>query len=278
MVGSSPVRSRVLGSVLSVAALTACGGDGGGGPDERCFGVAQVPAWTITMNVDFHDVGTADSFSIRLNHNIQAQALTNAGEITSGNPDGRQWFSGVPTGTLAVHDTSINTILNDTTVGTGTMFVGLGNSGASALSGLYVAVGMTGCSAAVGAQFVTAMTTTVNGTNPILDTIFVGYPLFQGNLVDSAAVEAGWEVVAGTPDSRIRSVTGNAPFTGGREYRVGSLTAPYIRNGAVAVFDSATVSWMAVPASAPAAAGGMATRAPGPIIVNGRILEAPGLP
>ena len=100
--------------------LSAACSNGDNGPDTRCHGVAQVPAWNVAFTVAFADTGTADdTFPIRLHHDVDGTGLTGQGVATT-QFDGVAWFTLVPTGTIAVHDTVIDPVAGDTTVGTAT--------------------------------------------------------------------------------------------------------------------------------------------------------------
>src|SRR5882724_12337975 len=96
-------------SVLALL-VAACGSGGGnGGPDSRCFGVAQVAAWHIHMVSSFGDTGSIDTtFHVRLHASIDANGSTGPVQASNSNPNGFAWFAGTPAGTITAQDTVIS--------------------------------------------------------------------------------------------------------------------------------------------------------------------------
>lgn len=245
---------------LSAVFLSACGGGDEGGPDTRCAGVAQVPAWRVEVGATFNDLGIKDSFDIRLHHTFTAADTTGAG-IIDGNSVA--WFGGVPSGTLAMHDTIINTNANDTTAGIATTF-----APSPAGPGVYVSVDLASCAMAVGALVYAPVSLSTNGVSDGVDTLMVGYPfgpLFQANEMTMTAGVLVGPITVG-------SVTANAPFGSGAWYRVGGLNGPYVAGGATAVLDDASVSFLAYPLAVAPAAGGTAAPFVGQMHPNGAIV------
>lgn len=247
--------------------LVACGGDDGG-PDTRCFGVAQVEAWQIQITTNFSGRGVKDSFDVRLHHNFDATETTTAPAFDG---DGVLWFSGVPTvGTIVVHDTIILTNSNDTVTATSTGFAPPGSDGG--VGGLYVSANLATCTAAIGGLIYSGVDYTQNGAPGEGDTLFIGYPFASGFTI-TAAVVGGDALVLGP--QKVRSVTANSAFSTAPEYRVGGLTGPWANTTTTAIFDSATSAWSAVPVSVAAPAGGAPPPFAGLMLQNGGIVARP---
>lgn len=249
--------------------LVACGGDDGG-PDTRCFGVAQVEAWQIQVATNFSGGGVKDSFDVRLHHNFDATQTTTAPAFDG---DGVLWFSGVPTvGTIVVHDTIILTNSNDTVTATSTGFAPPGSG--RGVGGLHVSANLATCTAAIGGLIYSEVDYTQNGVPGWGDTLFIGYPLASGLPITAAVVGGDAWVLA---PQKVRSVTANSAFTPGPEYRVGSFTGPWANTSTTAIFDSATSGWSAVPVpvAAPAPAGGAPPPFAGLMLQNGGIVPRP---
>jgi hypothetical protein len=250
--------------------LAACGSGGGdGGPDTRCFGVAQVAGWSIHVTSSFADAGAFDSFNILLHADVNATGTAGPVQASNANPDGYAWYSGTPTGTLSAHDTVINSnpSPDDTTVGTATAY----GPGPNAKVGPYLSVNLATCQATLGAILYSQVTEVSSVSGSLQDTIFAAYPFQPGLTIDSLAVANGWTVTAG----KIPTVLPSASFGSTGEYRVGGLSAPYGTAASPPALDSATVSWTATPlASLPVAA-----RTPTPagfiLLPNGALVRAP---
>jgi len=225
--------------------LAAACSNGSDGPDTRCHGIAQVPAWTVGFTVAFSDTGTArDTFFIRLHHDVNGTGTTGPGVPTT-QFDGKAWFTLVPTGTLAVHDTVIDPVHNDTTVGSTTTLsahpVGFGT-----FSGGYVSVDLATCTADVGALFFGRMDHTVDGVAQGTDSTRIGYSLVQDIPVDSAFVAGGWSF----PATKVATRAGAFDFVHPKQYLALSISGRYAPGVDV---DSATISLTAIPAAAQAA-------------------------
>jgi hypothetical protein len=237
--------------------LAACGSSGGdGGPDDRCFKVAQVPGWQIHMISSFADTGSVDTtYQVRLHANLDATGSTGPVQASHANPNGFAWFAGTPTGTIAAQDTVIahHPPTTDTVVGHATGF----GAGPSARVGPYLSVDLSACKATLGAIVYSTVTKSQHGHADVLDTLIAAYPFLPGIPIDSLFVANGLTV----PSATIPSVLLSAPFGATGEYRVGGLSDPYDSVVSPA-FDSATVSWtvarlasLTAPARRGAAAG-----------------------
>jgi hypothetical protein len=112
----------------------------------------------------------------------------------------------------------------------------------------------------------------VNGVFDHVDTLNVGYAFAPGFTIDTGSANTGWALAP----LKVRSITQNAPFHTAPEFRAGGFATPYTAGNNVALLDSATVGWSAVPVSTPATAGSV----PDIVIQDGRILPAhsPALP
>lgn len=236
--------------------------------DPRCGGIAHVPAWQMSLGVTFADSRAVDTFSIRLHRDLQPTAVTGALIDPVVNDTGnayRGWITGVPTGTMGVHDTVINTMTPDTVTGTASKYV----TGSS----MYFTVDLKTCTATIGGIFQAPDTLTDSGAVVAVDTAEVGYVVIANVPVDSATavnglVNAGmkaYTIAIGTPD-----------FTHLPLYIPGGLTGFYVLHGGSQVLDSATVGYIITAASTPATVqGNPAPAAPRP---SGRssALLAPG--
>lgn len=243
---------RFLAAPAVVLLLAACGSGGGdGGPDTRCFGVAQVPGWQVHVTSAFADQGTADSQTVRLHATLDATGQSGPVQASSINSNGYSWFGGLPAGTLAVHDTVISTTF-DTIAGTSTTF----GKGPGKSYGTYVSVNLATCQASLGALIYSVVSKHSSKTGTILDTLFAAYPVYSGLTIDSLAVANGWSV----PTATYPSVLPSASFlTSGGQYRAGGLVAPYAPAD-TATLDSATVSWSVTPLATFPAPGTAAPR------------------
>lgn len=235
----------LTGAAAGLLVLAAACSNGGDGPDTRCHGIAQVPAWTVGFTVAFSDTGTArDTFFLRLHHAADGSGTTGPGVPTT-QFDGKAWFTLVPTGTLAVNDTVIDPIHHDTTVGSAVTLsthpVGFGT-----FSGGYVSVDLATCTADVGALFFGQMHHTVDGADFGTDSTRIGYSLVQDIPVDSAFVAGGWSF----PATKVATRAGAYDFVHAQQYLALSLSGKYAPGVDV---DSATISFTAIPAAAPAA-------------------------
>ena len=255
----------VLGAVLVVAG--ACGGDGPSGPDTRCFGIAQVPAWHIAVNVDFADVGVRDSFDMRLR---VAFDVTDTTAAVVKQAHGVSWFGPSTSGTVTRRDTLINTNRSDTTVGVSHAPSGIGSAGG--LATLYVSTNLETCVASIGGVVQAPESVWVNGVLDRVDTLNIGYAFAPGFTIDTGSSNTGWALAP----LKVRSITQNATFHTAPEFRVGGFATPYTAGNNIALLDSATVGWSAVPVATPATAGSL----PEIVIQDGRILPAhqPALP
>lgn len=254
-----------VGAALLLAA--ACGGGGDDGPDTRCFGIAQVPAWRVTINADFDDTGVRDSNDIRL-HVAFDVADTTGAAVTQAH--GVSWFGATTTGTITRQDTLINTNQSDTIIGVSHTPSGIGSAGG--LATLYVSTNLETCVAAIGGVVQAPESVWVNGVFDGVDTLNVGYAFAPGFTIDTGSHTTGWTLAP----LKVRSITQNAPFHTAPEFRVGGFTAPYTAGNNIATLDSATVGWTAVPVATPATVGPL----PDLVIQDGRILpaHAPALP
>lgn len=255
-----------VGAALVLAA--ACGGGGGDdGPDTRCFGIAQVPAWRVTINADFDDTGVRDSSDMRL-HAAFDVADTTGAKVEQ--VHGVSWFGSSTTGTIDRRDTLINLNSNDTTVGVSHLPSGIGSAGG--LATLYVSTNLETCVASIGGVVQAPESVFVGGVFDKVDTLNVGYAFAPGFTIDTAATITGWALAP----LKVRSITQNAPFHTAPEFRVGGFATPYTFGNNIATLDSATVGWTAVPVATPATVGSV----PDIVIQDGRILPAhqPELP
>lgn len=245
---------RLAAAPLLTLLLAACGSGGGnGGPDDRCFKVAQVPGWQIHMISSFADTGSVDTtYQVRLHASLDATGSTGPVQTSHTNANGFAWFAGTPTGTITAQDTVIyyHPPTTDTIVGHATGY----GAGPSARVGPYLSVDLSSCKATLGAIVYSTVTESQHGHTDILDTLIAAYPFLPGITIDSLFVANGLTV----PSAKIPSVLISAPFGATGEYRVGGLTTPYDSVVSPA-FDSATVSWTLAPLAsltAPVARGG----------------------
>lgn len=234
---------RLAAASILAALLTACGSGGGGGPDTRCFGVAQVPAWQIHMISTFGDTGSVDTFRVALHAAINATGTTGPIQASNTNPDGFSWIGQKPTGTIAATDTVITTN-HDTLIAVGSAF----GPGPSTKVGPYVSVNLATCKATFGATLYSVVTETHTGHPAVTDTILAAYPFLPGLTVDSLFVANGFTV----PTAKVASLKLTSSFGTTGEYRVGGLSFPY-DSAASPALDSASVSWAVTPAAVPAA-------------------------
>ena len=234
---------RILGAATLLVAA-ACS-NGSSGPDTRCHGAAQVPAWNVAWTVSFADTGTAkDSFAIRLHHDANATGLTGPDAATT-QFDGVAWFTRHPTGTLAVNDSVITLATSDTAVGVATLLTPAA-VGAGSFSGGYVAIDLATCTADIGSEFWAEMHHATNGFAQGTDTVKIGYSLVQNIPVDSAAVANGWTI----PAQKVATKAGAYDFVNDRQYLALSLSGRYAPGVAA---DSATISFTVTPAAVAAA-------------------------
>lgn len=233
---------RTLGAAALVAAVAAC--SKGNGPDERCDGAAQVPAWDVAYTVAFADTGTArDTFHMALHHDVSGTGTTGPAAATA-TIDGLAWFTLHPSGTLSVHDTVLNFVVGDTTVGVSTLLTPHPHA-EGLFSGGYVTIDLAHCTADVGALFYGEMTTTIDGFLQGTDSIRIGYPEVKGVPVDSTFVATGWSF----PAAKVATRAGAFDFVHDQQYLALSLSGRYAPGADV---DSATISFTVTPAAAPA--------------------------
>lgn len=232
------MRARTgLALALLGAGAAACSSDNGA--DTRCHGAAQVPAWDVAWTVAFNDTGTArDTFPIMLHHQVDGTGTTGGGAART-DADGVAWFTLQPGGTIDVHDTVIDPVNHDTTVGVVTLLTPH-RHGDGSFSGGYVAVDLAQCTADVGALFYGEMHRTIDGVNPTVDTLQIGYSLVQNLPLDSAAVQGGWTV----PAQKVATRAGVQDFQHERQYLALSLSGRYAPGVDV---DSATISFTVTP-------------------------------
>lgn len=231
---------RALGATFLLAAA-ACSNNGSG-PDMRCHGAAQVPAWNVAWTVSFADTGTArDSFAIRLHHDVAGTGTTGP-EAPTTQFDGVAWFTRHPTGTLAVNDSVITLATHDTAVGVATVLTPAA-VGAGSFSGGYVAIDLANCTADIGSEFWAEMHHSTNGFAQGTDTIKIGYSLVQNLTVDSTAVANGWTI----PAQKVATKAGAYDFVNDRQYLALSLSGRYAPGVSA---DSATISFTVTPAAA----------------------------
>ena len=237
---------RLLATAILGLLLAGCGSGGGdGGPDTRCFGVAQVVGWQVHVTGAFGDQGVADSLTLSLHATFDGTGVAGPVQPSITSKNGFGWYAGKPTGTFAAADTQISTT-SDTIIGAAAAF----GAGPAKNYGPYVSVNLATCQASVGAILYSVVTRTDSkaGTS-VLDTIFAAYPYYSGLTIDSLAVADGWTV----PSAKVRSVLQSASFGTGGEYRVGGLSDPYLAAGTT--LDSATVSFTVTPVTTLAAPG-----------------------
>lgn len=226
-----------LALALCGAGAAACSSDNGA--DTRCRGVAQVPAWDVAFTVAFSDTGTArDTFPIALHDAVDGTGTTGGAAATT-SMDGVAWFTLQPGGTIDVHDTVIDPVNHDTTIGVVSLLTPH-KHGDGSFSGGYVAVDLAHCTADVGALFYGEMHRTIDGVNPTVDTLQIGYSLVQDLPVDSAAVHDGWTI----PAQKVATRAGVLDFQHERQYLALSLSGRYAPGADV---DSATISFTVTP-------------------------------
>lgn len=243
---------RFLAAPAVVLLLAACGSSGGdGGPDTRCFGVAQVPGWQVHVTSSFADQGNTDTLSLSLHATLDATGQAGPVQASSINNSGYSWFAGLPTGTFAGRDTVIS-ITADTIVSTATQF----GKGPGKSYGPYVSVNLATCQASLGAVLFSVVSVHNSKTGTVLDTIFAAYPVYSGLTIDSLAVANGWTLPAAKYASALPSAS--FPVLGG-QYRAGGSVDPYVAAGS-ADLDSATVSWTVTPLASFPAPGTAAPR------------------
>lgn len=237
---TSSLRLRALPAVACALLLAACGSGGGDGDvDTRCFGVAQVPGWSIHVTSDFHDHVVVDTFTAQLNSTFDATASAGPVQHSHTNADAFTWYGHTPTGSVSGVD-SLQRSTVDSTIGTTTGF----GPGPSASYGPYISVNTSTCKATLGA-IVFAKVDINHVTHPLVhDTILAGFPFVPDLTIDSLAVANGFTVASG----KVKSLMINAPFGTTAEYRVGGLAGLYSQTDTLR-FDSATVSWTATPLS-----------------------------
>ncbi len=259
-------RIRHLSVLGALALLAACGGGDDDGPDTRCFGIAQVPAWRVTISADFDDVGVRDSMDMRLHVAFDVTDTTGA---SVKQVHGVSWFGSSTSGTIDRRDTLINLNSNDTTVGVSHKPSGIGSAGG--LATLYVSTNLETCVASLGGVVQAPESVFVAGAFDKVDTLNVGYAFAPGFTIDTAATITGWALAP----LKVRSITQNAPFHTAPEFRVGGFATPYTFGNNIATLDSATAG-TAVPVAAPATVG----KLPEIVIQDGRIIpvQVPALP
>lgn len=241
---------RAAAALAVTLLLAGCGSGGGnGGPDARCFGVAQVPGWQIHLVSSFADTGSVDSFTVALHSTIDGTASTGPVQPSNTNPNGFAWFGGKPTGTITGKDTVriAHSGSTDTIVGTAGGFA----PGPNARTGPYLSVDLSTCKATVGALIYSSVAEAQSGHPVVTDTIIAAYPFQPGLTIDSLFVANGFTISA----AKVPSVLENAPFGATAEYRVGGLSAVYA-NDTTPGFDSATVAWTVTPLASLAAPRG----------------------
>lgn len=226
-----------LAAVALLAGAAACSSDNGA--DTRCHGAAQVPAWDVAWTVAFNDTGTArDTFPIMLHHQVDGTGTTGPGAART-DADGVAWFTLNPAGTIAVHDSVIDPVNGDTTVGVVSLLTPH-RHGDGSFSGGYVAVDLAHCTADVGALFYGEMHRTIDGVSPSTDTLQIGYSLVQDLVLDSTAVHDGWTIAA----QKVATRAGAFDFGHQRQYLALSLSGRYAPGADV---DSATISFTVTP-------------------------------
>lgn len=252
------MRTYVAVSLLVALAVAACSSDSSGpsGPpipaDSRCGGMAKVPAWKVGVTLSFSDTGTvfdsatSDTYHIRLHQSFQTTDTTRVGAYYP-DTNTRRWSSRVPHGPVTLNDTTIRISSIGTDTFVGRVFT-LGPTGLDAgydSTLVSVTADLSGCTARVDGWFTGRDSVLFDGFPSSIngDTIAVGQIILTGLTADSAAATGGWTY----PTFKILSTTtGGAPgaaFT----YRVGGHSGPYYLKPGVTVFDSASVSWYAVP-------------------------------
>ncbi|HVX88283.1 MAG TPA: hypothetical protein VG940_05095, partial [Gemmatimonadales bacterium] len=238
------MRTRSLPVLGALVLVAACGGgDGGDGPDTRCFGIAQVPAWAIHITSSFSDTGSYNGSEMRL-HAAFDVADTTGAVVTQAH--GVSWFGASTTGTVTRTDTLINTATHDTTVGVSHRPSGIGSAGG--LATLYVSTNLESCTASIGGVVQAPESTFVNGVFDQVDTLNVGYAFAPGFTIDAGSPDAGWALAP----LKVRSITQNGPFHTAPEFRAGGFATSYTAGSNVALLDSATVGWTATPVATPA--------------------------
>lgn len=232
----------LLGATGAAVLIAACSSNGNG-PDERCHGVAQVPAWDVAYTVTYNDTGTArDTFYVAQHHAVDGSGTTGpAARVTT--YDGVAWFTIHPAGTLAVHDTVIDPVQGDTTVGVATLLTPH-PQGDGTFSGGYVAIDLAQCTADIGALFYAQMPITIDGVSQGTDTLRIGYSQVRGLAVDSAFVAGGWTF----PAAKVATRAGAYDFVHDSQYLALSLSGRYAPGVNT---DSATISFIVTPASTP---------------------------
>ncbi|HWA40208.1 MAG TPA: hypothetical protein VG712_01270 [Gemmatimonadales bacterium] len=255
------IRIRSLPVLGTLALVAACGGDGGGdgGPDTRCFGIAQVPAWAIHITSSFSDTGSFNGSTMLL-HVTMDVADTTGAVVTQAH--GVSWFGASTTGTITRRDTLINGATHDTTVGVSHRPSGIGSAGG--LATLYVSTNLESCTASIGGVVQAPESTFVNGVFDHVDTLNVGYAFAPGFTIDAGSPGAGWALAP----LAVRSITQNGPFHTAPEYRAGGFASSYTAGNNVALLDSATVGWTATPVATPASM----VAVPMVTLQNGRVI------
>lgn len=257
------LRTRSLASVGALVLLAACGGDDGpSGPDTRCFGIAQVPAWEVHVTSSFGDTGSYNGMTMRLH--VAMDVADTTGAVVK-QPHGVSWFGASTSGTITRTDTLINGTTDDTTVGVSHRPSGGGSTGG--LATLYVATNLETCVASIGGVVQAPESTFVNGVFEAVDTLNVGYAFAPGFTIDTGSVDAGWTLAP----LKVRTITQNGPFHTAPEYRAGGFATSYTAGNNVALLDSATVGWSATPVATPAST----VAVPAIAIQDGRIVALP---
>lgn len=260
-----PVRPLVL-LVISFAA--ACSGSDSSGPsgppipaDSRCGGMAKVPAWKVGVTLSFSDTGTvfdsttSDTYHVRLHQSFQTTDTTRSGTYVP-DTNTRRWSSRVPHGPVTLTDTTIRISYIGTDTFVGRVFT-LGPTGLDAgydSTLVSVTADLAGCTARVDGWFTGRDSLLFDGYPSSIngDTIAVGQIILTGLTADSAAATGGWTY----PTFKILSMTAGGPPGAAFTYRVGGHSGPYYTHPGVTIFDSASVSWYAVPVTTPATALG----------------------
>lgn len=244
-----PTRLPRLLAASGLATLLAACGSGGGGADAdtRCFGVAQVPGWSIHVTSDFHDHVVVDTFTAQLNATFDATASAGPVQHSHTNADAFTWYGHTPTSGSVGGVDSLQRSTVDSTVGTMSGFA----PGPNASYGPYLSVNTATCKATLGALIFAKVDIAHVGTPLVHDTVLAGFPFIPDLTIDSLAVANGFTVTSG----KVKSVALDAGFGTTAEYRVGGLVGLYSNTDTLR-FDSATVSWTATPLSAfPSAIG-----------------------
>ena len=256
------MRGHVAVSLLVALAVAACSSSSSGpsGPpipaDSRCGGMAKVPAWKVGVILSFSDTGTVydsattDTYHVRLHQSFQTTDTTRFGAYTP-DTNTRRWSSRVPHGPVTLNDTTIRISYLGTDTFVGRVF-SLGPTGLDAgydSTLVSVTTDLSACTARVDGWFTgrdsllfDGFPSSING-----DTIAVGQIVLTGLTADSAAATGGWTY----PASKMLAMTAGGPPAAAFTYRVGGHSGPYYTHPGVTIFDSATVSWYAVPIGTP---------------------------